>query len=142
MSSKKKIDANQRNAQCSTGPKTPTGKRTSSRNSRKHGLFSRELLLADEDKRGIREASQRIDATTATQNGAATDCLRPGHYLRLAVQRGLARREPATGKGLECTGRGTDCFRRTEHRRTHAALVRIGQGRLERRNPPLGAATK
>jgi hypothetical protein len=71
MSSKKKIDANQRNAQCSTGPRTPTGKRTSSRNSRKHGLFSRELLLADEDKREFeklrRELTQQMPPQTALQ---------------------------------------------------------------------------
>ncbi len=38
--SEKKLIANRRNAQKSTGPKTPYGKLRSSRNAVKHGLYS------------------------------------------------------------------------------------------------------
>jgi hypothetical protein len=44
-----KLAANQANAQLSTGPRTEEGKARSSRNATKHGLFSRQLLVAGED---------------------------------------------------------------------------------------------
>lgn len=43
------IDANRRNAQKSTGPRTPDGKNTSSRNHIIHGLRSGKHLVLDED---------------------------------------------------------------------------------------------
>jgi hypothetical protein len=52
QASQRKIEANRRNAQQSTGPKTPAGKARSSWNSLKHGLLSRRLLVtAKQDKR-------------------------------------------------------------------------------------------
>ena len=42
--STRKIEANRRNAQLSTGPKTPKGKRTISRNATKHGILSGEVV--------------------------------------------------------------------------------------------------
>jgi hypothetical protein len=94
MSSKKKIDANQRNAQCSTGPRTPTGKRTSSRNSLKHGLFSRELRLTDEEKPEFQklstELAQQLQSETVLQQIAVdriiTCCWRCKVALRLESQ--------------------------------------------------------
>jgi hypothetical protein len=43
--SKKQLEANRRNAKKSTGPRTKRGKRISSRNSIKHGLYSRDLII-------------------------------------------------------------------------------------------------
>lgn len=43
--SEKKAAANRQNAQRSTGPRTAAGKVRSSRNSTRHGLFSRDLVL-------------------------------------------------------------------------------------------------
>src|SRR5262245_9407322 len=40
---------NRANAQHSTGPKTPEGRANSSRNSFKHGLYSKQLVLSTED---------------------------------------------------------------------------------------------
>lgn len=45
MASRAKIEANRRNAQHSTGPKTPGGKSRSSGNAAKHGLLARRVLL-------------------------------------------------------------------------------------------------
>ena len=45
--SPRKLEANRKNALKSTGPKTPKGKRSSSRNALKHGILSRELVVAD-----------------------------------------------------------------------------------------------
>ena len=49
MSSMKQIEANRRNAQKSTGPRTEAGKLRSSRNAVKHGLCSEQAVIAGED---------------------------------------------------------------------------------------------
>jgi hypothetical protein len=43
--SKRQVQSNQENAQLSTGPITPEGKAISSRNSLKHGLFARAVVI-------------------------------------------------------------------------------------------------
>jgi len=48
MSTIAQIDANRRNAQHSTGPKTPEGKAASKRNATKHGLLANDAVLAAE----------------------------------------------------------------------------------------------
>ncbi len=49
MTSVKQIEANRRNAQKSTGPKTNEGKEVSRLNVLKHGLLAEMLLLPDEN---------------------------------------------------------------------------------------------
>jgi hypothetical protein len=49
MSTLAKLNANRANAQLSTGPKTEAGKLASSRNSLKHGLTSKQVVLPGED---------------------------------------------------------------------------------------------
>jgi hypothetical protein len=44
-----RVVINRQNAQHSTGPQTVTGKANSSRNSFKHGLYSKQLVTSDED---------------------------------------------------------------------------------------------
>lgn len=51
MASPKQVAANRENANRSTGPKSPAGKSRSRRNSLKHGLLSRELVVLWEDDR-------------------------------------------------------------------------------------------
>jgi hypothetical protein len=46
----KQQEANRANAQLSTGPTTPEGKETSSRNATKHGLTARRLVLTPDQK--------------------------------------------------------------------------------------------
>ena len=56
MASEKQIQANQRNAQRSTGPVTPEGKAAASQNALKHGLCAGRVLFAtDEVLQEIRE---------------------------------------------------------------------------------------
>src|SRR4051794_15045422 len=52
MATDKQIEANRRNAQKSTGPRTPAGKAKCSRNALKHGLasISQHAFLSVEDK--------------------------------------------------------------------------------------------
>ena len=49
MSTVKQIDANRRNAQSSTGPRTEAGQAVSSRNALKSGIYSNREVLPDED---------------------------------------------------------------------------------------------
>jgi len=49
MATPAQVAANQANSQKSTGPTSPAGKARSSRNSFKHGLYSKELVLPNED---------------------------------------------------------------------------------------------
>jgi hypothetical protein len=94
MASKKKIDANRRNAQGSTGPRTTRGKRTSRQNSLKHGLFSRELHLTDEDRflfeKLRRELAQQLPSETALEKIALEQvvvcCWRCQIALRVEAQ--------------------------------------------------------
>ena len=47
--SDKQLVANQNNAGLSTGPRTDTGKAVSSGNATRHGIFSAQLILQDEE---------------------------------------------------------------------------------------------
>ena len=60
MSSPARLAANRANAQRSTGPRTVEGKARSSMNAVKHGLRSRQPLLADEDPAEFHELRDRL----------------------------------------------------------------------------------
>src|SRR6185437_13524995 len=49
MATEKQIEANKRNAEKSTGPKTESGKATSAGNSLKHGITAKKFLRPGED---------------------------------------------------------------------------------------------
>lgn len=68
--SAKQIRANRQNAAKSTGPKSPIGKRRSSTNALKHGILSKDLVLATEENadfqqllKGLVDAHQPDGAT-------------------------------------------------------------------------------
>ena len=50
MTTQKQIDANRRNAQMSTGPRTQQGKGIASRNAMRHGLLARDRVLEGESR--------------------------------------------------------------------------------------------
>jgi hypothetical protein len=60
MTSEKKIEANRQNAQKSTGPRTPEGKATSSRNALRHGLLAQQVLVPGEDGEALRELAEGL----------------------------------------------------------------------------------
>jgi len=68
MTSQKRIKANRKNAQKSTGPRTPEGKAKVSQNAVKHGMFSRSIVLAcesnDEFDQLFGEMLQQYDPQT------------------------------------------------------------------------------
>jgi hypothetical protein len=49
--SQKKVEANRRNAQLSTGPTSAEGKRTSSLNASKHGLLVKDVVITTRDNK-------------------------------------------------------------------------------------------
>jgi hypothetical protein len=67
MSSIKKINANRANAKNSTGPRDPTGKRASSANSTKHGLFAKNTPVREEDRPAFLQFSEQIYADLQPQ---------------------------------------------------------------------------
>ena len=50
MPTNAQLAANRRNARKSTGPQSPSGKATSSRNAVRHGLLTKTVTLPDEDQ--------------------------------------------------------------------------------------------
>ena len=62
MASDKQIRANQRNAQRSTGPKTPEDKDAVRLNATKHGLRAQEVLLPGEDGKTLKEVDENLRA--------------------------------------------------------------------------------
>jgi hypothetical protein len=62
MTSDKQNRANRRNAQRSTGPKTPEGKEAVRLNATKHGLRSQEVLLPGEDGEALKELDENLRA--------------------------------------------------------------------------------
>ncbi|WP_460452577.1 hypothetical protein [Alsobacter sp. SYSU BS001988] len=100
MASAKRIAANRRNAQKSTGPRSAAGKARASRNARRHGLAGAALTPEEADKaapladalRAEVEASSHVDAAAAAAAVFAAAVVR-----RRAAQAALwARRESRT----------------------------------------------
>src|SRR5882724_3036617 len=60
MTTKRSIAANRRNAEFSTGPKSPAGKVTVSRNALKHGLLANDVLLPNENPEALTELSEGL----------------------------------------------------------------------------------
>jgi hypothetical protein len=69
MSSPAQIEANRRNAQRSTGPKTPEGKETSRQNALRHGLAAETVaLLPDEDEAEFRLMAEALHQSLDPQD--------------------------------------------------------------------------
>lgn len=60
--SEKQKDANRRNAQHSTGPKTPQGIENSSFNALRHGLYARDVVLPGEDRGAFDKLLENLGA--------------------------------------------------------------------------------
>ena len=66
--SQRKLEANRRNAQKSTGPRSEEGKHRSSRNATTHGFFCQDLVLPGESKKFFLILRQQIIAQLKPQN--------------------------------------------------------------------------
>jgi hypothetical protein len=89
MASQAQIDANRRNAQKSTGPRTPEGKARSARNALKHGLasISPHAFLAVEDKLAFDRLLQGYILTYQPQHADEVDLLVDAAYCKWRQQR-------------------------------------------------------
>ncbi len=61
MATIKQFEANRRNAQKSTGPKTPEGKAAVSMNALRHGLRARSVVLPREDRQEFNQLCDDLD---------------------------------------------------------------------------------
>jgi hypothetical protein len=68
MTTQSQLEANQRNARASTGPKTFAGREASARNSLRHGMRAEKYLIAGEEE----EFQQLLDALVEHWNPATT----------------------------------------------------------------------
>jgi hypothetical protein len=62
MTSKRRLEANRKNAQASTGPKTAEGKARVAQNAVVHGLLSQQTLLPDEDPEALETLAETMRA--------------------------------------------------------------------------------
>src|SRR5689334_24591317 len=67
MASSAQIEANRRNSQKSTGPRTPAGKTASSQNALKSGLYSESLLIVGEESDDLDALAADYTATCNPQ---------------------------------------------------------------------------
>jgi hypothetical protein len=68
------MEANRRNAQQSTGPRTEAGKKISSLNALRHGLTSRVVVLPSEDLSAYKKFSDEYLASLAPETFPETQC--------------------------------------------------------------------
>ena len=85
MVSEAKIEANRRNAQKSTGPRTMLGKLRSSLNGFKPGLRLDVSQLAREDSLASEERKMRIEDALGATRAAVADGIIPGGGVGLVV---------------------------------------------------------
>jgi hypothetical protein len=72
MTSEKQIDANRRNAQQSTGPKTQDGRNRSRVNALRHGLTGQVTTMTDEDRAAHDKLSKALIASLAPEGAMET----------------------------------------------------------------------
>jgi hypothetical protein len=86
MATQAQLEANRRNSQLSTGPRTETGKITSSRNSTRTGLYAKSLLIVGEDPEELAALQQdyldSCDPQGAVETALVLELLRCDWLLR------------------------------------------------------------
>jgi hypothetical protein len=87
----RQLEANRRNAQYSTGPRTAAGKATSSRNSIKHGAYA---SISPIDRGALREDPQALEATIDN----VLEALRPRNEMERAAALRVATLEVQIGR--------------------------------------------
>src|SRR2546426_9659331 len=106
LTTTKKIEANRRNAQFSTGPKSPEGKKIVAGNARKHCLLAKDLVIVTGDGRRIKDILTIcfLSSAIATSQGV---------WRRTLLCRSWA---PPTGRGAgRWLGNGGKWPRATQH---------------------------
>jgi len=90
MATAAQIEANRRNAQRSTGPKTDEGKARARCNALRHGMAALTIVpaLPQENPKRLEELTQEWDSDVQPQNAIERDLVRKAARLSLAIDRG------------------------------------------------------
>jgi hypothetical protein len=88
MTTQAQVEANRRNAQQSTGPKTHEGKRRVSRNAITHGLDCQEILLPDENRGELLAYRQKMIADHQPVGAEEQDCVERMVSANWRIRRG------------------------------------------------------
>jgi hypothetical protein len=121
--SRKRIEANRRNAQRSTGPRTPEGKARSRFNGLKHGLTASVPVLPGEDPAEYHARVEAVVASLTPQNQVEYDLLERVASTAWSLER--ARRAEAARLSYLIRHDGIERQRREEEE-----AIELGQGLL------------
>ncbi|HMF37387.1 MAG TPA: hypothetical protein VKF17_12135, partial [Isosphaeraceae bacterium] len=90
MATAAQIEANRRNSQMSTGPRTNDGKARARRNSLKHGMAALTIMpsLPQEDPQQLEERTDRYTKDLQPRNAVEYDLAAQAARLALAIERG------------------------------------------------------
>ncbi len=83
-----RAEANRRNSQKSTGPKTVEGKERSCQNSRKHGLTGQGLVLSEHDQAEVDRRDQALQSELAPSTVLGAILVRQLAMLSVRIERG------------------------------------------------------
>jgi hypothetical protein len=104
MTTPAKIAANRRNALASTGPKTLQGKRRASYNSTRHGLLSRSVLLATENRAELSAFVRSFRADLAPQGAFEEFLVDRIASAAWRIRRAMAAEVSLFREGLQASG--------------------------------------
>ena len=92
--------ANRKNAQKSTGPKTPEGKARSRANGLKHGLTGAGIVLTEEDATEVEIRNAELQAELAPQSAMGRIMVREMALLSVRMERGAAQESAAIARNV------------------------------------------
>jgi hypothetical protein len=145
MATEAQINANRRNAQHSTGPKTEEGKARSAQNNARHGLCSREFVILPGQRQEFEEFMADLHQGVQPQGPIETEIfrhlahaawnLRRCRYAEADIQAALARPDcdTITEPDLEPRFRNIDLYARRAERTFYKALKEIKALQSERK---------
>jgi hypothetical protein len=121
MVSEKKLEANRRNAQLSTGPTSPEGRKTVSRNAVRHGLRARHVVTVAERPAGFERLCADLEAEWDPQTHAE-------HFLveqMAVIQWKLGRWEAVESAAMLQSTTVCLAFHNFEEYKTEDGMVRL-----------------
>ena len=119
MISEQQLDANRRNAQLSTGPKTEEGKRRCALNARRHGLTGQVSAMTDEDRAAHDQFCEAMVKDLAPEGATETQFAQRVATDSWRLNRISAVEDNLFALGFEEQGNQIE----TEHPEIHAALT-------------------
>jgi hypothetical protein len=114
-----RLRANRRNAQKSTGPKTPEGKTRSALNATRHGILSHVIHLPEEEMNSYNEFTNRYVASLAPVGAVETELANSCADLQFRLHRLAAAEHNLFAIGHDEQGERWN----TGHPESHAALT-------------------